>query len=63
MYIIFVISGPFSSTIIRVSRQCLDVYRQIVEVSMQCLDVSRQCLSLDMSRCECIPGQCLDQST
>ena len=46
---IFCLSRPFSTAIIRVSRQCLDMCRQHLEMSRyvsmsrQCLDVSRQC--------------------
>ena len=41
IYIYIYISRPFSNTVIRVSRQCLGVFRKWVKVSMQYLGVSR----------------------
>ena len=48
IYITFFLSELFSCPIIRVSRQCLDVYRlymsrQCLVMFTQCLDVSKQC--------------------
>ena len=48
---IFLLSRPFSSAIIRISRQCLHVCRSCVEVSRhvsKCLDVFTQQLSMSI---------------